>query len=434
MLYCGAVSLAAYALLAIVSYSDVPHGVRMAMYAGIMLVTTASPAWLLARTRSGETPPDPRAASIALRFAVGFGVLCAIARPIFGADFWYYLAEGRLAAGGGNVYTETLTEWAISGLPIQDFTRTVTMPYGPAWVWISTALSSATGPRLVWEFAAYKSVLFVSWLLTLWLVQRFVRATPGAQFRAVLLLGWLPLPLIASLVDGHNDIVMVVLMTAWLVSGRAGSAWALVGSMLVKYVSAPIVAIAVLDGVLQRSTRMLVALGLAVAATAVVIAVYWQDGALFAGLQQHLEWRIYTPYALFDWFVRARGLPPQLATAGIFTTRALLAAMVVWYAWRFLRAPSPGTRAALVTMTLVAFTLGARRLWSHYLLWFLPALVIASDRLLMALTGPFIALMPFMHVLRISNILNSPGRLTFMLYLGVVSSWVVIAYRARSTH
>jgi len=428
----GTVSLAAYGLLTAISYTSIAHEAKMWLYLFTIGVTTLSPMVLWSLWRRAHLPAGDDALRLPLRYATAFGTVAACALPIFGADFWYYLAEGRLGASGANVYTERLTSAAMHDLPVPTDAILITMPYGPAWVWIGTALSGLVGPRVAWEFAAYKAVMFAGWLATLHLVCGALRDSPRLQLRSVLLLGWLPFPIIAAVGDAHNDIVMVALMTTWLARGSAASTWALVASALVKYASAPIVALAVVDGLVRRSSRTLLVLGAAIGVALVVAVVYWQDGALIAGLQRNRAWRQYTPVALMDWLVRAQGFPVILATIGKLIWRVALGGLVLWYGYRYWRAPSRLTIAALSAAVLVAVVLGAGYLHTHYFLWILPAVLLSNDRFLTALTAPYVLLLPFMQIQRISVIgMSTPFRLTVTLNVLVVGCWIAYACRWR---
>jgi hypothetical protein len=427
----GAVSLAAYALLAVLSHSAVSWTVRMWALFAIVAITTAVPFVLMRTDRHEATTDSTDAASarLALGCAVAFGIAAAIALPIFAGDFWYYLAEGRLGAAGANVYTERLTAAALDSLPVPPNAWSITMPYGPAWVWIGTGLSRLTAPHVAWEFAAYKAVMFAAWATMLGLVYRSQRDAPASQLRSVFYLGWLPFPLVAAVAEAHNDIVMVALAVGWMIYGTAASAWPLAASLLVKYVSAPIVALAAADAVLRKSRQMLIVIG-AVIVVALIIAVYWQDGALLAGLERNRAWRIYTPVALMDWLVRAKHIPPIAATIAIAVWRLLLGVLVVWYGWRYRRAPSRTSRAALSAVILMAIVLGSGYMHMHYFLWVLPGMVVASDRLLTVLAGPYVVLLPFMQILRLSEIgFSTPLRLTATLQMLVVAFWMVCAWR-----
>ncbi len=428
---CGAVSLASYALLTILSFASISHGLRMWTLLFVMVVTTIGPVWLMSTRASLVARPEE--SRLALRYAIAFGVLCAFVVPFFAADLWYYVAEGRFAAGGGNAYTQHLNEAAVDGLAVE--APRALMPYGPAWVWISAALSSVTAPRVALEFVAYKAVMFLAWLTTLQLVYRAQRASPASQFRSVLILGWLPFPLVAAVAEAHNDIVMVALMTFWIVSGTAASAVPLTASTLVKYTSTPLVALAFVDAVLRRSTKTVLSLCAGTAAVLLVVLIYWQDGALIGALRGNMEGSLYSPVALIEGLVRSRGFPAGLGTVIKAAIRVALIGLVGWFFWRHCQALSSTSRAEVAAALFLAMVLGAPYFHTHYLLWVLPGLLLGSNRFLMVLAGPFILLMPFMQILRVSEIgMSTAFRLTVSLHLLAVVCWIAygLMYQARA--
>jgi hypothetical protein len=275
--------------------------------------------------------------------------------------------------------------------------------------------------------------MLAAWLATLRWIYSAHRSEPSRQFQSVLWLGWLPFPIIAAVGDAHNDIVMVALMTAWLVNATPTNAVLLVASALVKYSSLAVVALAAIDAAGRRSWRSMLVIGAAGAAALVVAVLYWQDGALIAGLQRNQNWRIYTPIAFIDWLVRARGVPESAAILGRAVWRLVLAAVVVWYALRYRRIPTRASIAALATAVFLAMILGSGYTHTHYFLWLLPALLLASDRWLMVLAAPYIIFFPFMQILRLSRIgMSTSLRLTFTLQVLVVACWIVCAWRFRT--
>ena len=429
---CGVLTLGSYVFLTVLSYSSVAHELRMWALLAVVSIATLSPLWLLSRRASLlATEEDSR---VALYYALAFGTLCALAVPIFARDLWYCIAEGRLAASGGNVYTQRLTEAALNELPVAPGARPLTMPYGPGWVWISVVLSRLTAPRVTAEFAAYKAVMFAGWLTMLLVVYgRFARA-PALQLRSVVILGWLPFSLISAVAEAHNDIVMVGLMTIWIVRGTATSAWALAASILVKYATAPLTVLAGVDAMARRSTRTLVALAVATAVVLLVLFGYWQDGALVDGLERNLEGSLYTPVAMIEELFHAGLFSVGVATVMKATWRVLLVGLVGLYAWRYRNTSSVTLRAALTTVVFAALLLGAPYIHPHYLLWSLPGLLLSRDRFLMALFGPFILLMPFMQILRVSQIgMSTAFRLTALLHLLLAVYWIAfLTYLART--
>jgi hypothetical protein len=416
----GGSTVLAYFAVSVLSLAPVGFTVqRIALFCALAIATAASIA-VLRRSRHVEV--RPRDVSSALWCAALSAICCAIALPIESQDFWYYIAAGRLAASGGNVYTELLPASIVSSLslPTGGMYPKITMLYGPAWVWISAILSKTTGSNAFLEFVAYKAMMLGAWAALIWIVLRAIER-PDRQLRAVVLLGWLPLPMLQALVDGHNDVIMVALMATWLATPVAISALPLMFSALLKYPSTPIVAVALLDAVVRRQRKTAFVLISALAVAGIVIAIYWQDGALIAGVRAG-RWSIFTPVALLTWLGEVLRLPPLVTLGLIVSLRVSLVAFTLWYGWRYLRAPSRSSMCALVTAVFLALLLGFPYIHPWYLLWILPGLALAEDEFLFDLSLPLIVLMPFVQIIPRSWADLSSGRLTLLLF-GAASIW-----------
>jgi hypothetical protein len=424
----GALTLVAYATGAAISHTATPRA-RPGVILAALATATLGSLGALACSRA----PDRRASRLALSYGLVFGLLAALAIPVFGYDFWYYLAEARLAARGGNVYTTLLTADDMAGLAVPYHSVNATMAYGPAWVWISAAAALLTDRSLAREFLAFKAVHFLAWLVALLMIRHVWRAAPPAQFKATVLFAWLPFALMAAVSEAHNDIVMMALVTIWLGSQAPASILALALSALVKFVSLPIAGFAAVEALRQRSR---VALVIAVAGLAIIAGVllfYWQDGAVVAGLSRNKGMRLYTPVALLDLAVSARGLPAWIAVAGTLAWRLLLLAGMVWYGWLWFRRPTPPRRAAFVTMAFLGAALGTGYMHPHYFLWVLPCFLMVADARLAFIVVPYVTVLPLMQVLRIAGV-TSEFRLTLALHAAlVVCCTLYVVFRKPAT-
>jgi len=399
---------------------------RGVILAAILAVTTAGPLLLLFKFSRPEARATARTSRAALCFAVLFGVVCAFASPMFVFDFWYYIAAGRLAAAGGNVYVDHLRPSLLAGLPPVQFPG-ITMPYGPAWSWLSELLSRIAGSNIVLEFLAYKSALCAAWILTLVLVYRELRESPFHQLNAILIFGWLPLSVVEVNAEGHNDIIMMVLLTGWLLSRKPASCFLLVASVLVKYASAPAMLVAALDSVVRRSAKTILALAVSGVVGAVVFAYEWNGGALLAGLQPNrANMDGFSPVSLITYAAETLRLPGSIAAIAILVWRVLLVAFVVVYGRRHLRQPSAKSLCALVTAVMLAALLGSSYFWPWYLLWVFPSLILSLDPFLMKGILPLVSLMPFISVLRSGSIHLSMRRATGIMYLILGTGWIVV--------
>jgi hypothetical protein len=419
--------LAAYVALLVLSYSVnvLPGFLDDVMLLVVVGTTTVTAALVFIETGRCVEKLSDHHVRVARNFAIMFAIACAAAWPMFALDFWYYLATGRFAASGGNVYLTPLPPAAYSGIQIYDEEKLITMTYGPGWVWVGRLISGAVGSHVAREFVAYKALMLTAWMTVLHLISYALRSFPLLQIRALVLLGWLPFPLMASLVEGHNDIVMVALMTPWLVGLGAWSVWSLAASVLIKYATAPLMVLAGVDALVRRRRTTL---GMLVAATTVVAAVvwkYWQRGALLSGWLNHPDLFGFTPVFLVEWVFRIWGGPPWIGPLVIGAWRLVLVGVALWYGRRYWRAPSQRSLCAWIVTVFLIPLLGSRYMWPWYSLWILPALVIAADSFLLKLAVPLYVVLPFVQILMHSEVVRGAGKITFVFYASVGLCWVL---------
>jgi alpha-1,6-mannosyltransferase len=421
----GALGAICYAARTVLSYV-LPFPRRGAVFGVLLLAGTVGPLLLL--LSRGIRPFDARDARIAFGFAVLFGLLCLPAVPA-GTDLWYYIAEGRLAASGANVYVDRLTPAIKEGLPMDPDKVNITMPYGPVWVWLSTALSTLAGPRIAAEFVLYKSLMLAAWLAALWAIRGGPGASPDQRTRALLAFGWLPFAVIMSVAEAHNDIVMAALLAVWLASRHPAGVWSLLASALVKFVTVPIVAVAAVDALVRRSSKAFLHLAVAAIAAAVVLALYWNDGGLLGAMRTIAAQRHLTPALLIAGGISWAGLPAWIGGGLILAWRLLLMGLVVWYGWRHVRQPTAASLSAWSAAVMLAVLLGADRLWPWYALWMLPAVIISGDAVLLALALPIVVLLPLVQVLYLWVYLSVP-KATVLLFTVLGLTWLVAVPRS----
>jgi hypothetical protein len=307
-----------------------------------------------------------------------------------------------------------------------------TMMYGPAWVWISTGLSRIAAGRLSVEFALYKTLMLAAWLVNLGLVYRALRASPRHQALAMVLLGWLPLSPIMSLAEGHNDIVMIALLTGWLASCVPSGELMLVGSALIKPVTVPIIALSAIDAMVRRSIRAGAVLAVGCLVAAILFVGLWHQGALIAGVGVAMRQPRFSPAALAMLFVNYSHVAEFVGTIITAAWRFLLVAFVAWFGWRHVRQPTWTSLCSSVAATLLAILLAANTVWPWYVVWILPSLVLALDSVLIALALPLIVLMPFLQIVYRSEYLRN-GTATMLLYAATGAVWLITILRTKRT-
>lgn len=402
----GSVVLAAYGALALLSYAQapalwrnhpaVPHAmaffsdlaarfplvafhtlfetnlaVIISYCVPIAVVTVASLVLVLMLYRREHTL-DANIARLLLRWSVAFALVSVLAFPLFTQDFWLSMAWGRMAAEGTNPYHNLFTEETLVGLPLDHFP--LVMSYGPGWAILSAAIMAVTGKSVLAAAILFKAVLLAAWLGSLVLIDRMT-APRSALDRclAITVAGWMPLGMLQTVAEGHNDMVMVWLALVWLALLLQRS-WlapvALVGSALSKYVTAPLFIVDTIvawrmHGLSWRQLALrLVAPGLLGLA---IFGAFYRSPAFFDGTRVISEWQFMQPRhaleAIEDTFGISLFPAEQIIAAGF----ALVA--VYWLVELVKKTTSDNIiKASLAIMAAISFV-GIAHLWPWYLVW-----------------------------------------------------------------
>jgi hypothetical protein len=244
--------------------------------------------------------------------------------------------------------------------------------------------------------------MFGAWALALTLIRRVTLTTSLASACAgVLIFGWMPLSAEQSVAEGHNDIVMVAGMLCWILlleRGRRLSAnLALMGSVLIKYVSAPLFVLSIVRARFSqpRWRTSWVDLGVPLIAAFLIALPFGADTSLFTPL---LATRGASGYGLQGAFAtlvpccgsRVAGML-TLAARGVLVFVA--AGALVRYAR--LKTNEAARQAALAFMLTVLLASGWRVLpW--YFLWPLSLAALEFSSLLSRWTTGVALAMPAM--------------------------------------
>jgi hypothetical protein len=328
-----------------------------------------------------------------------------LAMPVLVPDFWLSFAWGRTLWWGGNPYYEVPAA-AVDGLPFD--APILKMTYGPLWALIAWAVTALTRGSVLWGTVVFKGVLVGSWALLVHVVHRLTSdRSPREQAVALLVVGWLPLGAVHVGGDGHNDVVMVLGIMAWLLLNREGHArWAtaaLALSVATKYVSAPLFLLDLLHvrvpGVarptLQQRIRAWMPQGLiAVAIWVACFAPFVRSPAFFAETTAVREGYFFLPADAVKAIGTLTGLPLRPLA---FLVMGLFPPATLYTVWRYWRTPSTTTlhHAATGIMLSVLF-IAAGHVWPWYVLWLaVPAVLLARESFLsrwsmgVLLTAPF---------------------------------------------
>ena len=342
------------------------------------------------------------------KWAVAFACVAAVSYPVFTQDLWLSAVWGRMSAGGVNPYYVSFSPAWVGQLPLDHFP--LTMSYGPLWAAIATATEAIVQEWVAMSFIIFKSLVAVAWLGSLYLLPRMMpEASALERSLAVLIFGWLPLSVLESVAEGHNDIVMTAFALLWLfllLKRSTGAPMALAASCLCKYTTAPLLVIDFIvglrrDGLTMRTYifRLLPAGLLAVA----VFALFFRSLKFFEALHVINSWPFLLPRDAITAIDRiAGGYLKPLAWASV----AIFPLVAVFSLYQLYRDTSPImiAKASLAVLCAVSFA-AINHLWPWYLIWIIPFAAVAPHWWLsrfavgLALLAPFTAIIWWIEAL-----------------------------------
>jgi alpha-1,6-mannosyltransferase len=195
-------------------------GPRMAFYVGLAMMTGA---WIVVG-RSVLRPATELSLRHLRRTALVWSAPMMVALPVASRDLWAYAAQGRLIERGLDPYRDAPID--LPGV----FTDNVSpgwvhspAPYGPFWLGLNHALATVYGEHALVAVFLLRVPELAGLLLLLWSVPRLAETAGVPAHRAVWLTVANPFTIELVLGAGHNDLLMVALMTCGAVLAlRAG--------------------------------------------------------------------------------------------------------------------------------------------------------------------------------------------------------------------
>ena len=342
-------------------------------YCAPLALATAATVVLLVLLVRHERALDAFLVTLLLRWSLAFAAACLFAYPLFTQDFWLSAAWGRMVAAGANPYHALFTSETLNGLPLDHFP--MAMSYGPGWALLSGAVMKLAGNSVLATAILFKMILAAAWVAALVLVERITEPRPILdRCLAVALLGWVPLGVTQTVAEGHNDIIMAVLVLLWMLLALRGRrttpAAALAASILTKYATAPLMLV---DAIAAWRMHRLswVDLGVRYILTGLIafaiFAVFYRSPQFFDGTRIISEWHFLQPRDALGAVEEMLGISLHLAETAIAAGFAGLAAVCLI---ALIRHPVSENvaKASLAIMTGISFA-GIAHLWPWYLVW-----------------------------------------------------------------
>jgi hypothetical protein len=358
--------------------------------------------------------------------AVVGAVLLTLLPPVGSADHLSYAAYGRIAALGGDPYSQPPDSFGGGDDPVasavRDPWRSTTSVYGPVGAVLMALTSLAGGDSVRTTVWCWQVLLLLGWSAGALALRAVVR-DPGRRARAEVLWTANPLLLTVGLSGAHADVLAGAAAFATLLLARRHPFWA--GVTLAVAVGTKLPYGAVVVGVVlaalatRELTRGWLLRGVVGALVLLVPAHLW------AGVHAYDQTRTASRYVSLATIWRPlveAGLPRGYLVPGTLLVMVLVA--VVW--WRQLVRGDALTRAAGVTTVLAAgYLLGAayELPWYDLLLWGPLALAIAAP----SLTGALTARLTLLAVAYVPGLVDGMSPFVEALTLGYrkeVGPWI----------
>jgi alpha-1,6-mannosyltransferase len=375
---------------------------------------------------------DRKSPRLVAGWTIAFVAASVLAVPVFAQDFWLTLAWGKMVARGANPYYAGIPPAILDTLPL-DYAR-ARMTYGPLWALVAGLVMRFAGEHTTVAALVFKLLLAGAFVGSLRLIGLLLAERPlWHQCTGLALFGWMPVTVTQSVAEGHNDVLMVLLLLLWL-HGRArdrhglAALW-LTASALIKYVTAPLLLLEILPsrGAPGRIRGFLLRGIFAGLLALAAFAPFYRSADYFAPVLRMGKWRFFTPGSAVLAFSPAAGIdlfPLALAVEAFFPALALV------YLWNFFRHPrsSSAAEVALAVLCGVLFSL-VGHVWPWFLIWVLaPGAALPWAPLTRWVAGVGLA-SPFATLLLTAY----PGKESFgilaaAIYLGAVA-WFALSPR-----
>jgi len=373
------------------------------LYATPLVLSTIVTLVLLATLARRPDAVDTNTAASMLRWSYWYALVMAFATPTLAEDFWLSVGWGRMLSMGYNPYYHIFTP-ALVNLPLES--PGMHMTYGPLWALVASAVEWVTRGSTIWSAVLFKALLLIAWISTLHLLSRLVRERSASdQCIAIAMVGWLPIGVVQTMGDGHNDVFMVVLVMLWLwlLEERRSvlGSVALALSVTIKYASAPLFLLDLLHledpdsppSAIQR-LRNYLPRGLAAAAvTAIVFGSVFRGAGFFSSTTDVNKFKFFLPSDAVRAVAALTNLPLWRFANWV---ELIFPVVMLVTIWKYVRTPSRDAfRIAVAGVMLAVLFQAANHVWPWYVIWLLvvaatvPRSLVARWAMGVALTAPF---------------------------------------------
>jgi len=157
-----------------------------------------------------------------------------IGPPLGSRDVYAYAAQGRLAAEGYDPYQEGPARLGLDDpvlAPVDPLYRDAPVPYGPVFVFASSAIAQFSGDEVVVAVLAYRLIAVLGLLVAAFGVHDLARGLGRDPVDALVLAFANPLVLLHLVSGAHNEAMMLAFLVTGVAVGRRPR-WRLAGVAL----------------------------------------------------------------------------------------------------------------------------------------------------------------------------------------------------------
>jgi hypothetical protein len=317
----------------------------------------------------------------------------AAAPPLYSQDVFSYIGYARLGAIHGlDPYTHGVS--AAMADPVYRWISWHGMPsvYGPLWTLASFAIAPLSVAASLW---ALKGVALASALGCVALLWKAAEKTGGSPARSAAIFGLNPVVAAYAVGGAHNDLLMLLLLTASLylsLQRGAGAAGAAIAAAAEIKLSALIGLPVLLLGAARKRSVLVGAASVAVIAALVTLPLFGMHA--FSPLDTlRMQQELVSAHSLPSELARVFGSGRVTALLRLVASLAFCTAVVVL----LIRTRRGMDWIAAAGWTVVALLLTTAWLMPWYMAWTLPFAALARDR---RLTAVAVALSLLVIVLR----------------------------------
>lgn len=371
-------------------------------YCTPLVISTLVFLGLLIRLARHHRDIDPGAPRALFRWAAVFAAVNVFARPVQVQDFWLSVAWGRMVGTGINPYHTSISQDLLQALPFDELN--IRMTYGPLWALISGMVMWCAGNHWLIGAILFKFLLAGAWIGCLWIIWKLLRQySLWQQCVGIAIFGWLPLSVIQTVADGHNDVFMVWFLLLWLFylgkNEPVRASLSLAASATVKYITAPLFLLDLLHWRYSRKQSLSSTILQVLVTTAfglIVFGIFYRSPEFFNSTNAMRHWLFFRPSDAVVAFERLTGIKLWYASLAV---RALFPIIAVYSLLLYVRRPEHDNfmKATLAVISAILFS-AVGHVWPWFVLWAIGLAALVPGSALtrwiigVALASPFVLL------------------------------------------